>query len=129
AFLAASDFVVNTLPLTSATRHLLGARELEAMQPHAFLVNVGHGFTVDTVALVEALHKNKLGGAALDVCEPEPLPSAHSLWKFDNVLITPHYAGAHPGYHARVTDIFVDNLGRYLAGEPLAHVVDFARGY
>ncbi|HEY6879924.1 MAG TPA: D-2-hydroxyacid dehydrogenase [Polyangiales bacterium] len=129
AFLAASDFVVNTLPLTPATRHLLGARELEAMRPHAFLVNVGHGATIDTVALVEALQKNKLGGAALDVCDPEPLPPTHSIWKFDNVLITPHYAGAHPGYHEHVTRIFIDNLERYLAGEPLTHVVDAARGY
>jgi phosphoglycerate dehydrogenase-like enzyme len=128
-FLAASDFVINTLPHTHATEHLLGARELEAMQPHAFLVNIGRGSTVDTVALVDALNKHKLAGAALDVSDPEPLPPAHSLWKLDNVLITPHYAGAHPGYEERAGEIFIDNLRRYLASEPLENVVIPERGY
>ncbi|HEX5659146.1 MAG TPA: D-2-hydroxyacid dehydrogenase [Polyangiales bacterium] len=128
-FLAASDFVVNTLPATTATQHLLGAREFEAMRPHAFLVNIGRGSTIDTVALVDALNKGKLGGAALDVTDPEPLPPTHSLWKFDNVLITPHYAGAHPGYDERATELFVANLARYLAGEPLANVVNAEAGY
>jgi D-2-hydroxyacid dehydrogenase (NADP+) len=129
AFLAASDFVVNTLPATPATQHLLGAREFESMRPHAFLVNIGRGSTIDTVALVDALNKGKLGGAALDVTDPEPLPPTHSLWKFDNVLITPHYAGNHPGYDERATQTFLDNLTRYLAGEPLLNVVDTTEGY
>ncbi|MET0285260.1 MAG: D-2-hydroxyacid dehydrogenase, partial [Polyangiales bacterium] len=128
-FLGQSDFVVNTLPATGATEHLLGPRAFEAMRPHAFLVNIGRGSTVDTVALVDALNKGKLGGAALDVTDPEPLPPTHSLWKLENVLITPHYAGSHPGYDTRATEIFVANLTRYLAGEPLTHRVEVARGY
>jgi D-2-hydroxyacid dehydrogenase (NADP+) len=128
-FLGASDFVINTLPLTQETMHLLGAREFDAMRPHAILVNIGRGPTVDTVALVDALSKAKIGGAALDVTDPEPLPQTHSLWKFENVLLTPHYAGAHPAYNEGVTTIFVNNLSRYLAGEPLTNVVDPARGY
>jgi D-2-hydroxyacid dehydrogenase (NADP+) len=128
-FLAASDFVINTLPATPATQRLLGAREFEAMRSHAFLVNIGRGSTIDTVALVDALNKGKLGGAALDVTDPEPLPPTHSLWKFDNVLITPHYAGNHPGYDEHATQAFLDNLTRYLAGEPLLNVVDTTLGY
>lgn len=128
-FLGASDYVVNTLPLTQETRQIVGAREFDVMRPHAILVNIGRGPTVDTVALVDALNKGKIGGAALDVTDPEPLPQTHSLWKFDNVLITPHYAGAHPGYNEGVTTTFVNNLPRYLAGEPLTNVVDPARGY
>lgn len=128
-FLGASDFVINTLPLTQETRHIVGAREFDAMRSHAILVNVGRGPTVDTVALVDALNKGKIGGAALDVTDPEPLPQTHSLWKFDNVLITPHYAGAHRAYNEGVTTIFVNNLQLYLAGEPLTNTVGPARGY
>jgi D-2-hydroxyacid dehydrogenase (NADP+) len=127
--LAESDYVVNALPLTRVTRNLIGVRELAAMRPHAFFVNIGRGATVDTDALVDALANGKLGGAGLDVTAPEPLPPAHPLWTFENVIITPHYSGAHPGYEEQITSIFVDNLRRYRRGEPLLNLVDKAAGY
>lgn len=127
--LAASDVVVNALPLTAATRGLLGRRQFAAMRPHALFVNIGRGASVDSEALVSALRAGELGGAGLDVTAPEPLPAGHPLWQLPNVLITPHYSGAHPGYEQRVASIFIDNIARYLRGEPLVNLVDKAAGY
>lgn len=92
-------------------------------------MNLGRGGTIDTNALVEALRSGHLGGAGLDVTDPEPLPADHPLWRLPNVLITPHYSGAQPGYLQHVGEIFLDNLGRYLRGEPLRNVVDKHAGY
>jgi D-2-hydroxyacid dehydrogenase (NADP+) len=128
-FLGESNYVVNALPLTGSTRNLLGARELRAMRPDAVLINIGRGATIQTDALVDALRERRIAGAALDVTAPEPLPAEHPLWGFDNVVISPHYAGAHPGYADHVSGIFVDNLRRYLAGQPLTNVVDKEAGY
>ena len=95
----------------------------------AFLLNAGRGSSVDTDALVEALRSGKVRGAGLDVTDPEPLPPAHPLWAMENVVITPHYAGAHPGYGEEAFEIFLDNLGRRLRGEGLRNVVDRTAGY
>lgn len=92
-------------------------------------MNLGRGGTIDTNALVEALRSGHLGGAGLDVTDPEPLPADHPLWRLPNVLITPHYSGAQAGYLQHVGEIFLDNLGRYLRGEPLRNVVDKHAGY
>ena len=129
AFLAQSDLLVNLLPLTSATRGWIGARELLSLPRGAFFVNLGRGGTVDTPALVEALRSGHLGGAGLDVTEPEPLPKEHPLWTLPNVIITPHYSGAQPDYFAHVGELFVANLERYVRGEPLFNVVDKQAGY
>jgi len=129
AFLAECDVVMNTLPLTPATRGFLGRAEFDALAPGAILINTGRGGTVDTDALLDALNSGRLGAALLDVTDPEPLPPGHPLWTTENVYLTPHYSGSRPDYDARADAIFLDNLRRYLAGEALANVVDKAEGY
>ncbi len=128
-FLRESDVVMNSLPLTPRTRHFLGAAEFAAMRPGAIVINTGRGATIDTEALMAALREGRLGAALLDVTDPEPLPEDHPLWAMENVYITPHYSGSHPTYGERAGAIFLDNLRRYLAGEPLVNVVDKQEGY
>jgi glyoxylate/hydroxypyruvate reductase A len=125
--LASADFVVLTVPLTAATRGLIGARELARMKPSAWLVNIGRGPLVDEGALLEALSGKRIGGAILDVFDEEPLPADHPLWKFENVVITPHISG--PSTPDEIGPIFDDNLRRYLARRPLRYQVDRRRGY
>jgi glyoxylate/hydroxypyruvate reductase len=125
--LGAADWVVVVLPLTPQTRGLIGARELAAMRPSAWLVNVGRGPVVDEGALVTALRERRLAGAVLDVFGVEPLPPDHPLWGLDNVVITPHISG--PSTPQEIAPIFNDNLLRFLAGRQLRHAVDRDRGY
>jgi phosphoglycerate dehydrogenase-like enzyme len=127
--LAQSDYVVIAVPLTKATEHLIGERELRAMRPTAYLVNIARGKVVDEAALVRALREGWIAGAGLDVFETEPLPPDNPLWDMPNVLLTPHVAGAHERYHERATALFAENLRRYMAGQPLINMVDRARGY
>ncbi|HEY3378207.1 MAG TPA: D-2-hydroxyacid dehydrogenase [Armatimonadota bacterium] len=127
--LAQCDVLMNTLPLTPHTLHFIGAAELTVMPRHLLLLNVGRGGTIDTTALVDALQTGEIAGAALDVTDPEPLPPDHPLWRLPQVLITPHYAGQHPDNPRRAAQLFLDNLRRYLADEPLCNVVDKASGY
>lgn len=110
--LARSEFVVLACPLTDATRDLLSTAEFETMRPDAYVVNVARGPVIDTEALVAALRNHQIGGAALDVTDPEPLPEDHPLWTFDNVLITPHNSGHTPAYYERVADILAENVSR-----------------
>jgi glyoxylate/hydroxypyruvate reductase A len=124
---AAADFVALTVPLTEATRGLIGAAELAAMKSSAWLINVARGSVVDEAALLDAIRGNRLGGAVLDVFDDEPLPQGHSLWEFDNVVVTPHISG--PSTPGEITPIFNDNLRRYLARRPLRYIVDRSRGY
>ena len=125
--LSEADFVIVVLPLTADTRGLIGAEALAAMKPTAWLFNIGRGAVVDEPALIEALKSRRIGGAVLDVFSTEPLPSDHPLWGLDNVVVTPHISG--PSTPAEITPVFNDNLARWLAGRPLRHVVDRARGY
>lgn len=127
--LARADVVVLTVPLSKATRGLIGAAELRAVKPGAYLVNIGRGGTVDEPALARALAEGRLAGAALDVFAEEPLPADSPLWAMENVIITAHYAGATPHYNQRALAIFLDNLRRYRAGTPLRNVVDKDAGY
>ncbi len=124
-----ADVVFLCCALTEQTRGLFGRAELAALQPHAWLVNVARGALVHTDALVEALAAGRLGGAALDVTDPEPLPEGHPLWASERCLITPHVANtpemAVPVLSARVTD----NVRRFAAGAPLLGVVDVEAGY
>jgi D-2-hydroxyacid dehydrogenase (NADP+) len=129
ALLRESDYVVNALPLTDATRGLLGDAEFAAMKRSAFLVNIGRGATIERAALLRALQEQRIAGVGLDVTDPEPLPSDDPLWRHENAIITPHYSGSRADYMARVSDIFLDNLERYLAGRPLVNVVDKDAGY
>ena len=110
--LSRSDYVVVAAPLTDETRGLVGEAELAAMPTDAVLVNVGRGPIVDTDALVSAVRGSKLGGAGLDVTDPEPLLADHPLWEFDNVRITPHNAGSTPKYWSRLAGILVENVER-----------------
>jgi phosphoglycerate dehydrogenase-like enzyme len=127
--LATSDWVVLAAPLTEETRGLIGARELARMRPGAVLVNLGRGGLVDEAALVEALRSGRLGGAALDVVEHEPLPVDSPLWDLPGVILTPHVSGLGPRYWERAMDLFAENLRRYLADQPLLNTVDKRAGY
>jgi len=121
--LAEADYVVLSLPLNDDSRRLLDARALARMKPTARLINIGRGELVDEPALVEALASHRLAGAALDVFENEPLPAQSPLWSMDNVIVTPHNAGQSQGSADRASDMFLDNLGRYLRGQPLLNEV------
>ncbi|WP_396612126.1 D-2-hydroxyacid dehydrogenase [Haloferax sp. S1W] len=114
---AHSDYVVIACPLTEATRGLIDADAFKSMAPDTVLVNIGRGPVVDTDALLDAIRSNGIRGAALDVTDPEPLPSDHDLWQFDNVLITPHNAGHTPKYWERMADIIAANLGKLDEGD------------
>lgn len=124
-----ADFVVLTIPLTAETRHMIGERELRAMKRSAYIFNIGRGGTIDEPSLIRGLREGWIAGAGLDVFEHEPLPADSPLWQMDNVIITAHYAGATPHYNERALAIFLDNLRRYVAGEPLQNVVDKSLGY
>lgn len=129
AVLAGATVVWLALALTPATAGIIGAPELDRMDERAWLVNVARGRHVDTAALVEALTSGAIGGAALDVTDPEPLPDGHPLWDLPNCLITPHTADwpevVVPPLQARIAA----NVRRFADGEPLEGVVDPERGY
>ena len=124
-----ADCVVLTVPLSRATQGMIGERELHAMKPTSYLINIGRGGTIQQPALIQALREGWIAGAGLDVFEQEPLPATSPLWEMDNVIMTAHYAGLTPAYDQRALAIFLDNLRRYRAGEPLRNVVDKAAGY
>ena len=127
--LRAADVVFLACPETPETKRIIDARALGLMKDTAFLVNTARGSVVDEAALVEALKNRTIAGAALDVFEQEPLPADSPLWDLENVIITPHNAGASPNRHHRTTAFFCQNLRRYLAGQPLLNEVDEALGY
>ncbi|HKP53826.1 MAG TPA: D-2-hydroxyacid dehydrogenase [Chloroflexia bacterium] len=127
--LAQSDYVVVAAPRTPQSERMIGKSQFEAMKEGAVLVNISRGALVDEAAMIEALQGGKLKGAALDVFEREPLREDSPLWKMPNVLITPHVSGSNPHYDRRVTDLFCDNLARYLKGEQLRNKVESERGY
>jgi phosphoglycerate dehydrogenase-like enzyme len=127
--LATSDAVVLAVPLTEDTRGMIGASELAAMRPDAWLVNVARGAIVDTAALVDALSAGALGGAALDVTDPEPLPDDHPLWSLPNVILTPHVGATAELSRAPFGARLADNLRRWAAGQPLLGIVDGVAGY
>lgn len=122
ALLGGVDVVVNLLPATPQTNGLFDARMLGAMREGALLVNAGRGATVDTAALLEALHGGRVR-AVLDVMDPEPLPPDHPLWTAPNAILTPHSAGDTPGAERAAWALAGEQLRRYAAGEPLVNVV------
>ncbi len=127
--LPAADVVVLACPLTPQTRDLIGAKQLAAMKKGAFLINVGRGGLVQTEALTAALQQKQIGGAGLDVTDPEPLPAEHPLRKMGNVVISEHVGGQSPEGRERQWRLFRENVRRFVAGEPLLCVVDKAKGY
>jgi phosphoglycerate dehydrogenase-like enzyme len=124
-----ADYVVVTLPGTPRTRGLFDAAAFAAMKPGAVIYNVGRGAVIDTPALIAALASGHLGGAGLDVTEPEPLPADSPLWGMENVLITCHTSGATPHYWTRQGALISDNIGRFQRGEALRNLVDLEAGY
>ncbi|MBI5878112.1 MAG: D-2-hydroxyacid dehydrogenase [Chloroflexi bacterium] len=127
--LAESDFVVMCAALTPETRGMMGERELRQMKPSAYFVNIARGALVDENALVRALREGWIAGACLDAFVHEPLPPEHPFWTLPNCFVTPHSSANTPQLTARALDIFVENVRRYRAGEPLLNVVDKRRGY
>jgi phosphoglycerate dehydrogenase-like enzyme len=125
AALREADFVAVTLPGTPETRHLLDAEAFAAMKKDAYFVNVGRGAVVDEAALVGALEDGHLSGAALDVFEVEPLPEESPLWELENVIVSAHTTDVVPDLiNTAQTDLFCENLRRYLVGEELINVLD-----
>ena len=128
--LEGADLVVVALALTEETRGIIGRRELRAIGPGGYVVNVARGAHVVTNDLVAALREGELGGAGLDVTDPEPLPDGHPLWEFDNCLITPHVANPVVGEsNRRLLTLFEQNVRRFAAGERLVGLVDPQLGY
>jgi phosphoglycerate dehydrogenase-like enzyme len=127
--LADACAVVLTLALTPQSRGLIGRKELEAMDQQAWLVNVARGALVDTEALVEALRSHWIGGAALDVTDPEPLPTGHPLWNLPNCLITPHTADTEQMTQPLLADRIAENVQRLATGRELTGRVDPDLGY
>lgn len=124
-----ADVIVNALPLTPETDGLIDEAFFQVTKPTALYITLGRGRTTDTEALTNALREGRIGGAGLDVTEPEPLPADHPLWGMPNVLITPHLGGDSDGHMERMWILFRENLRRFAVGEPLLAVVNRERGY
>ena len=127
--LSESDFVVLALPLTPETRKLIGEAELRAMKPTAYLINIARGATVDEDALIRALDEHWIAGAGLDAFSAEPLPSDSKLWELPNVIFSPHVAGVIENANVIATQLFSENLKRYLSGKKLLNIVNKKKGY
>jgi len=127
--LAGSDFVLLLLPVTAETRDLMGRERLRRMRSTAYLLNFGRGELVVDADLVDAVRARTIAGAVLDVFRREPLPADHPFWVTDGITVLPHIGGLHPTRDEQVARLFVDNLARFLTGQPLLHVVDRQRGY
>lgn len=123
------DYVVIATPLTEQTEKMIDEAALRAMKSNAYLVNIGRGKEIDEEVLIRALREGWIAGAGLDVTAQEPLPPESPLYDLPNVILTPHISGATEFYEARLADIFVDNLRRYRAGQPLHNLYDARRGY
>lgn len=125
-----ADFVVLAAPLTAETRGLLNAKRLDLLKPTAGVINIGRGPVADINALEAKLRRGELGGAVLDVFDPEPLPADSSLWTTPNLIITPHISCDDGEHYIDITlDLWFDNLARFFAGKPLQHRIDRRLGY
>jgi phosphoglycerate dehydrogenase-like enzyme len=124
-----ADYITVTLPLTAQTSGFIGRKEIAAMRPNSYIVNVGRGEVIDQEALIEALRENRIAGAGLDVFEREPLESESALWDLENVILTPHVSGGFKNYYGVCCELFAANLQRFRASQPLYNLVDRAMGY
>jgi len=124
-----AEFFVAAVPLTDRTRGIIGARELARLPRGAIVINVGRGPIFDEDALVEALRSGHLGGASLDVFDPEPLASDSPFWEMPNVMVTPHVSGTHDRVSRYTSDLFLANLQRYVEGRELLNLAGRERGY
>jgi phosphoglycerate dehydrogenase-like enzyme len=127
--LAASDYILLLLPATPATENFIDAGRLAHMKPNAWLLNFGRGHLINDEDLIAAVTAKTIAGAVLDVFRTEPLPKEHKFWTTPGILVLPHIGGPHPDRDSIVARLFVDNLGRFLDGQPLREVVDRAAGY
>ena len=129
--LAKSDYVIVVTPLTDATRGLIGAEAFAALKPGAILHNMARGNVVDEDAMVDALNAGRLRAASVDVFAEEPLPASSPLWDQPNLYITPHIGGmlTYEEYDRRSTQVFLDNLDRWRAGEGIENICSPDRGY
>ena len=129
ARLPETDLLIVSVPLTGATRAVVGQPELDALPRGAWVANIARGALLDETALVTALKSGHLGGAYLDVTFTEPLPADSELWALPNLILTPHSSWATEKLTRRAVEIFLANLDRYRRGEPLGNVVDLEAGY
>ncbi|NNL85620.1 MAG: D-2-hydroxyacid dehydrogenase, partial [Myxococcales bacterium] len=127
--LAQSDYVVIAAPLTPETKGMIGEKEIHQMKPTAFLLNVGRGPIIREADLIQALKEDRLGGAGLDVTDPEPPAADSELFHLPNVILTPHYSGLRSNYWEHSVALFQPILGQYLRGEPMDNLVDKRGGY
>jgi phosphoglycerate dehydrogenase-like enzyme len=127
--LSMCDYVAVAAPLTSETRGMIGKAELAALKPSAVVINVGRGPIIEEKPLIEALSSGRIKGAALDVFDDEPLPSGHSFYTLENVLLSPHCADNTPDWLENAMQFFISQWKRYVRQEPLANVVDKRLGY
>ncbi|MCK5129808.1 MAG: D-2-hydroxyacid dehydrogenase [Clostridiales bacterium] len=123
------DYVIITLPGTEKTRNLFDRKRLMKIKKGAIITNIGRGYIIDCDALADLLNSGHIGGAGLDVTEPEPLPEGHKLWHAQNVIITPHTAGPSPGKSKRAREVFQRNLEAYIIGQRMPTEIDFDKGY
>lgn len=126
---AGADYIVNCTPLTPQTSGIFNKAFFATMRPSAFFLSVGRGQSTVTADLIEALNSHRIAGAGLDVTDPEPLPADSPLWRMPNVVITPHISADTPGAEQIRWTLVLDNVRRYVAGEPMLSVVDIVRGY
>jgi phosphoglycerate dehydrogenase-like enzyme len=127
--LAQADFLLLLLPATRETDNFINAERLAMMKPSAWLLNFGRGHLIKDDDLIAAVKANRIAGAVLDVYRQEPLPAAHPFWKTERIIVLPHIGGPHPQRDRIVAGLFVENLRRFLDGEPLKEVVDRKAGY
>lgn len=127
--LSQADVVVLSIPYTKATHHLINENNINLMKKDAFLINIARGSIIKETALIEALQKGNLRGAALDVFEKEPLPKDNPIWEMNNVIITPHNSWISEMRNERRYNIIYENLKRFKSGERLMNIVDIDRGY
>jgi phosphoglycerate dehydrogenase-like enzyme len=129
AALPETDLLILSVPLTGETTALIGETQLAALPKGAWVANIARGGLIDTAALIAALKSGHLGGAYLDVTDPEPLPADSELWSLPNVILTPHSSWATEHQMERAAEIFRKNFERYMRAEPLRNVVDLTAGY
>ena len=124
-----ADVVFISAPHTERSHKEMGSHEFELMRPHSYFIAVSRGGVYDMNGLVKGLDSRRIAGAGVDVTDPEPLPKGHPLWKFDNVIITPHIAGRSDRDRDRMVGTVKENLARFVEGKPLVNVVDKQKGY
>ena len=129
SLLKEADFLTLAVPHTAETEKMITARELALLPPGAVVINIARGVVIDQPALLAALRSGHLGGAALDVTDPEPLPAGDPLWSMPNVMISPHSASTAVSENRKLTELFCQNLKRYLKGETLINILDTVKLY